>query len=77
VGETGCLRCSKPSGYQYVVKGGGYLCPLCCAVVDPGRVNSETREELFARAEHSDEEWEAMGWSPPSSVTAIAGGKDQ
>jgi len=66
-----CLRCSEPSGYQYTVAGGGYLCPSCCALVDPGRVNDESREELQVRAERSDEEWEAMGWRLPATVTRL------
>lgn len=72
--ETGdvCLRCSAPSGYQYCVKGGGYLCPPCCALVDPGRIGDDTLDELLSRAQRSDEEWEALGWRPPN-VTQIRG----
>ncbi|HUB98532.1 MAG TPA: hypothetical protein VMS11_01785 [Solirubrobacterales bacterium] len=72
-----CLRCSEPSGYQYVVEGGGYLCPPCCALVDPRRVNDETRDELLSRAERSDEEWEAMGWCPEATVTALPDPQDR
>jgi len=64
-----CLRCSEPSGYQYVVSGGGYLCPPCCALVDPDRflltANEVALEFALAEAPRSDEEWEALGWRPP------------
>ncbi len=70
-----CLRCAGTSSYRYMVKGGGYLCPPCCALVDPERVRymigDYAVEEGQAKAERSDEEWEALGWSPPASVTSI------
>jgi len=72
-----CLRCAESSSYRFMVDD-AFLCPECCAVVDPGRFmragDDQDRTELEhaqSRAHYFDHEWAAMGWKPPATVTHL------